>query len=229
MYNYFDCPVYDSDEYRYNQYLGNHINKQNKGSRGRDTERTKTYSAEWAFQRKIEDIEFGTIEEAKNYAKRIYKSKTWRKLWMESVEEDVLSLVRSQPKIVEMQRKSTLFSGKTDGFTVVLNSDGGFNRYTLIHELTHCLGHMHHGRSFRRTLLKLVGTFMGTKERDILKSQFKRRKLSVGKSRNPLTFDSWMESRKRMEKLREEKEFRAECLAMHEKLEKRRLRKLKTA
>ncbi len=42
-YNYFKMPVYGTDEHKYNQYLGKHINKQNKGSRGQDSERKKTY------------------------------------------------------------------------------------------------------------------------------------------------------------------------------------------
>lgn len=219
-YNYFKCPTYGSDEYNYNQYLGNHINKQNKGSRGKDTERLKTYRAEWKFQSQIDEGSFDTIEEAQKYAKRIYKSKKWQKLWLESVEDDALRLLGAQPKVVAMNRRNKKMSGYTDGFTVTLDMVSGCNKYTLLHELAHCLGHMHHGRSFRRVLLELVGAFMGTKEKKILKSEFKKHKLSFGNARKPLSFEKWMESKKRMEQMRWEKEFRADCLAMHERMKK---------
>ena len=222
QFDYFKTPMYGSNEHKYNLYLARHINKQNKGSRGRDSERQKTYDAEHAFQKLVKDKEFKTIEQINRYAKKIYKSDTWIKLWEASLENDVTALVKAQPKVAKLSLKNKRFTGKTDGFTVSLNPVGGFNLYTLLHELSHCLGHMHHGRSFRKTLLVLVENFMGTKERSILESEFKKRKLPFGNPRKPLSFDDWMKSRERLEKAREEKDFREACLKMHEKLEKRK-------
>jgi hypothetical protein len=169
MSNYFSYPTYGSDEYKYNQYLGNHVNKQNKGSRGQDSERQKTYRAEWTFQSKVTNPEFASIEEAQKFAKKIYKSKTWVKLWSKSVEDDVGRIFGAQPKVVAMGSRNKKLSGYTNGFTVSLDLVTGLNKYTLLHELAHCLGHMHHGRSFRQCLLSLVGTFMGSEEKKILK------------------------------------------------------------
>ena len=53
-------------------------------------------------------------------------------------------------------------------------------------------------------------------------SEFNKRKLPFGNPRKPLSFDDWMRSRERLEKAREEKDFREACLKMHEKLEKRK-------
>lgn len=219
-YNYFEYPTYGSDEYLYNQYLRKHINKQNKGSRGQDSERQKTYRAEWTFQSKVTNPEFSSIEEAQKFAKTIYKSKTWVKLWNKSIEDDVGRIFGAQPKVVAMGSRTKKLSGHTDGFTVSLDLVTGLNKYTLLHELAHCLGHMHHGRSFRQCLLSLVGAFMGGNEKKILKEEFKRAKLKCGDARKPQSFEVWMASKKKMEQLRWEKEFRADCLAMHERMKK---------
>jgi hypothetical protein len=76
------------------------------------------------------------------------------------------------------------------------------HKYILLHELAHCLGHMHHGRSFRQCVLELVGTFMGTAEKKLLKAQFKKHKLACGEAKKPMAFEQWNASRLRMEKLR---------------------------
>ena len=205
-YKYFKMPVYGTDEHRYNQYLGNHINKQNKGQRGKDSERQKTYRCEWTFQSKVNNPEFDSIKDAQKFAKRIYKSKTWIKLWGKSVESDVSRIYAAQPKVVAMSSRKKTMSGYTDGFSVTLDLITGLNKYTLLHELAHTLGHMHHGRSFRQCLLDLVGAFMGAKEKKILKDEFRKAKLAVGDARKPQTFEVWMKARERMAAMREAKE-----------------------
>ena len=190
----------------YKTYLLKHKAKQNRGAKGsRDSERAKTYSAEFAFQRKCDDLipEFRNIKEAQKFAKKIYKSKTWQKLWSQSIEGDVTRIFASNPPVVQKERSSGRgTAGFTDGRTVTLDSYCGFNAYVLIHELTHCLGHMHHGRSFRKTLLSMVGVFLGAEAKKALKQEFKDRKLSFGEARKPLSYEQWMSAKERMSKLR---------------------------
>ena len=190
---------YDSIEYA--TYLLKHEKKQNKGEKGRDSERLKTYQAEWMFQRQVDCQNFKSIEEAQRCAKLIYKTKTWQKLWRESVDGNVLKILDATPAVVAMSNRNKTQSGFTNGRTVTL-AVSGLNKYTLLHELAHCLGHMHHGRSFRQCLLKLVGVFMGAEEKKILKNEFKRKGLACGNARKPLSFDKWLEAKKRMEKIR---------------------------
>jgi putative metallohydrolase (TIGR04338 family) len=192
------------DKIRYDTYLLNHARKQNKGARGQDTERKKTYRAEWAFQARVQNPNFKSIEDAQKYAKKIYKSKTWQKLWSENVQNDVMALARSTPKVVAKQRNTGRgTSGWTNGYSVTLDTMCGLNVYTLLHELSHCLGNMHHGRSFRKTLLSLVSRFMGRDAAKVLKEEFKKQKLACGDARKPMTFEQWKASRDRMEKMRE--------------------------
>ena len=190
------------DKLEYATYLLKHEQKQNRGEKCKDSERLKTYRAEWLFQRQIQDVEFADLKEAQKFAKKIYKSKTWQKLWKESVENNVAKLFDSNPRVVAMSKRNKKLSGFTNGRTVTL-AESGLNRYTLLHELTHCLGHMHHGRSFRQTLLKMVGVFMGAEEKKILKNEFKRKGLACGNARKALSYDKWIESRDRMARLRE--------------------------
>ena len=189
------------DSLQYATYLLKHEQKQNRGEKCKDSERLKTYRAEWMFQRQIEDVKFADLKEAQKFAKKIYKSKTWHKLWKESIDGDVGRIFNATPQVVAMSKRNKKLSGFTDGRTVTL-SESGLNRYTLLHELTHCLGHMHHGRSFRQTLLKLVGVFMGATEKKILKDEFKRKGLAYGNARKPLSYEKWVEAKKRMEKIR---------------------------
>ena len=71
-----------------------------------------------------------------------------------------------------------------------------------MHELAHQAGHMHHGRSFRQCLLKLVSQFMGRKEADALKAEFKKAKLAFGNARKPMTEAQWLKARNRMRSIR---------------------------
>lgn len=193
-------------EQQYKDYLHNHKQKQNRGRYGRDSERQKCYNAEFAMLRQVENPEFKDIKEAQRYAKKIYKSKTWQKLFQQSCENDVTTLFREnagQP-IIEAKFRNTGrgYAGTATYNHVTLDTKVGLNKYTLLHELTHCLGHWHHGRSFRKTLLGMVGTFMGAEAKKVLKAEFKKRKLAYGDARKPMSFDQWNAARKKMEKIR---------------------------
>lgn len=189
----------------YQTYLLKHEAKQNRGAKlSQDSERLKTYRAEWAFQRQYSVREFNDLAEAQKFAKKIYKSKTWQKLWSDS---DATRMKATNPGVVAKQRSSGRgTAGHTNGYTVTLDMKVGLNDYTLLHELAHCLGHMHHGRSFRKTLLALVSRFMGRDAASILKAEFKKAKLACGEARKPLTYEQWKAARDRMEMMRERKE-----------------------
>ena len=164
---------------KYRKYLGEFHQRQNRGAKyTRDTEKRKTYRAEWAYAKNMGGKDkFASIEEAEKFAKRIYKSKTWNKLWEENFRCWQTADVGSRkPMIVAAQRDSKRLGGYTDGQRVTLYKSG-LDKYTLLHELAHCLGHMHHGRSFRKTVLALVGTFLGADHKKELKRCFKEQGL----------------------------------------------------
>jgi len=189
---------------KYRKYLGEFYLRQNRGAKyTRDTEKTKTYRAEWAYTRNMGGKDtFASIEEAEKFAKRIYKSKTWNKIWEENFRSWQTENVGTRtPMIVAAQRDSKRLGGYTDGQRVTLYKSG-LCKYTLLHELAHCLGHMHHGRSFRKTVLALVGTFLGADHKKELKRCFKEQGLKYGEARKPKTFEQWQKSYTHMMLLR---------------------------
>lgn len=186
----------------YAEYKRKHSHKQNRGAAGRvDSERGKTYQAEFAFQRRYKVKDFKNLKEAQKRAKQIYATKKWQKVW--KLERDTTRDLMKTPAVVLKERNTGRgTAGWTDGWAVTLDSKAGLDEYTLLHELTHCLGHMHHGRSFRRALLELVGAFIGADAKKILKEEFAKRKLACGVARKPLTYTQWKATRKKMEKIR---------------------------
>jgi hypothetical protein len=186
----------------YNEYLRKHRQKQNRGAAGRvDSEKSKTYAAEHAFIRKFKIKQFKSLKEAQKRAKQIYATKKWQKVW--KLERDTTRDLMKTPAVVLKERNTGRgTAGWTDGWSVVLDSKAGLDEYTLLHELAHCLGHMHHGRSFRRALLELVGAFIGSDAKKILKEEFTKRKLKSGVARKPLTYAQWNAARKKMENIR---------------------------
>lgn len=208
----FKQPYYNTPQDKYNEYLRKHSAKQDKGSRGgRDSERLKTYKAEWALSETYGyGIEFKSIEEVQKYVNKVTKSKTYTALWLEAYElrkgKDIGAILRGTN--VQVSGKAARNGEGNAGFAfieenrIVLDTHTGMNEYTVLHELAHCVGYGHHGRSFRKTIVKLTSRFMGKEAADALKVEFKARKLPYGEPRKPKTYDQWMAAKVRMESIR---------------------------
>lgn len=198
-----------SDKTLYNLYLQKHKAKQNKGEMSKDSERLKTYKAEWAFtSANGSGIEFDTIEQVQKYVNKVTKSKTYGKLWLESYNsrksKDFGAILRGNKiSVASKKRNGSGVAGMAyvNENHIVLDVKTGMNQYTVLHELAHCIGHMHHGRSFRKDLLSLVARFMGRREADLLKAEFKKSKLACGNARKPMTFEQWVAAKNKMKKI----------------------------
>ena len=181
----------------YIDYLQKQKMVHNKGTYGKDSEKTKTYKCEWAFQREYQVKQFDTVRQAQKRCDQITKSALWAKLRDEK--DRNIYPISVNPKQRNTGRNT---AGWARGNTITLDLICGLDEYTLIHEMAHCLGNWHHGRSFRRDLLKLVSRFMGRDAATILKSKFKEKKLACGEPRKPMGFEQWVEAKKRMSKMR---------------------------
>jgi hypothetical protein len=201
----FDRPYYGTPEHYYNEYLRNHAKKQNKGSRGKDSERQKTYEAEWRYQANHgSGREFTDINEVQKYVDKITKSKTYSKLVAEGSNIERLFTSNRVKVATKYRNTGRGTAGRATQGHITLDTKVGMNEYTVLHELAHCVGHWHHGRSFRQCLLKLVSRFMSAADAQFLKEEFKAGKLSVGNARKPMSFDQWVAAKNRMEKMRNE-------------------------
>lgn len=201
-----------SDRTLYNLYLQKHKAKQNKGEMGKDSERLKTYKAEWAFTSSNgSGIEFDNIEQVQKYVNKVTQSKTYGKLWLDVYEsrkgKDYGAILRgTKVSVASKKRNGSGVAGMAyvRENHIVLDTKTGMNEYTVLHELAHCLGHMHHGRSFRKDLLRLVSRFIGTDASKKLKEEFKKAKLACGEPRKPMSFDQWVAAKNKMTKIRGE-------------------------
>jgi predicted metal-dependent hydrolase len=201
----FDRPYYGTPEHYYNEYLRNHAKKQNKGARGKDSERQKTYEAEWRYQANHgSGREFTDINEVQKYVDKITKSKTYSKLVAEGSNIERLFTSNRVKVATKYRNTGRGTAGRATQGHITLDTKVGMNEYTVLHELAHCVGHWHHGRSFRQCLLKLVSRFMSAADAQFLKEEFKAGKLSVGNARKPMSFDQWVAAKNRMEKMRNE-------------------------
>lgn len=165
---------------------------------GVDSGRSKVYSAEFAVQRKYPDSSVNLSEkETTQYFKRIVKSKTYQNLCGNNG--------RKSPTLRFMKASSSPRVAGTAGYNGVisLRPNCGTNKYTIIHELTHTAGNMHHDVGFRVDLVKLVSRFLGTQMAKDLKKEFRSRKLKMSVSQNIMSPLKWLEGYNRMAAMRD--------------------------
>ncbi len=168
-----------------------------KSRRGRtafkDSNKTRVYRAEWAFEA-IHGMgkRFDTLEDCQKYVNRIVNSKLWGQL----TENKHIDLTYTRARSI---------LGRAYGSRIDL-AKNGFNQYTILHELAHCVpGNMHHDVSFRQTLVKLVSRFWGRQQASELKKQFKAKGLKMTRKVTIKEPDVWLKGVKRLEAARNAK------------------------
>lgn len=170
----------------YKTYLMEHRRRQNKGAYGKDSEMGKVYSAEWSVK-DLHDDKLEDIREVEKFVKRVCKSKTWAQL---SKRKHVL--------VTEMKNVGGGVAACAEYGGLIKIKKRHMNKYVVLHELAHCAGHYHHGRSFRQVLVKLTSRFLGRDKANALKAEFKKRKLAYGAPRKPLTEAQWKKRKERL-------------------------------
>ena len=184
----------------YIRYLNQHKKKHSMSrmENKRDTEAGKVYKAERALYKtdafKSKQKTYKTLEEIQKRANQICKSAAFKKVDAKGGHK------------VKIRDKANYQGRGCHGWSyiyeITLDKVNGYNLYVLLHELSHAAGQMHHGREFRNVLLKLVSAFMGRDCHDILKKEFKKLGLKVGKHPTPYTFERWHAAREKMAAMR---------------------------
>ena len=161
-----------------------------------DSGRSKVYQSEFAVQRKYPESSVDMSEkDAAKYFNRIVKSKTYQSL--------VQSNGNKNPSLRFMKASSNpRIAGQATRYEVALRPGCGTNKYTIIHELAHSAGNMHHDVGFRQTLVKLVSRFLGTEMAKDLKKEFRSRKLKMTVSQTIKSPLKWLEDYNKMAALR---------------------------
>jgi len=168
----------------------------------KDSFKTKTYKAEWAFENVYKKFgkwrTFKDGAEAQKYADKVVNSSVWKQIKSELCFADAGVAVKAQK-----------MNGRTAGMAwmdrIVLCSRTGLNEYTLLHELAHVAGYMHHDLSFRQALIALVKRFMGREAAKHLKAAFKAQGLQMQQKSTEMTFEQYVARVQRLEAARAKK------------------------
>ena len=187
------CMDYD-DAVKYGQYVERKSQQKKTGrTANKDSSKSKVYQAEWKFQASYDQDAPLTEIEAIKYVSRVTKSKLWKEL--AGGKEIYVRMMK------DMGHHAAV-AGRAYGRSIQL-APRHSTKYTILHELAHCAGCMHHDVTFRQTLVKLVSRFMGVAASKALKNEFKAMGLKMSVRTKILSPLEWLESKNKMKKLRE--------------------------
>jgi hypothetical protein len=150
----------------------------------RDSERTKTYQAEWKFEREHPSMlgDLKDFKEVEAFVKQVTASKTWEKV----------SRYHGKVRVIKGRDMGcrAAFMGRSHGSWIEISPAFDYCKYIVLHELAHSAGYMHHHVTFRECLLKLVSRFLGREAAKILKANFKENGLRVtpAKPKDPVAW-----------------------------------------
>ena len=96
----------------------------------------------------------------------------------------------------------------TSGGRIRLQPSCGMNKWVVLHELAHTIGHMHHDVPFRQALLKLISRFLGVEVAKELKRQFRKNKVKMTVSQTIKSPEKWLQDYNKMTALRNSREER---------------------
>lgn len=160
-----------------------------------DSGKSKTYKAEWKFQAKFkyDIVDFDNAKEAQKYMKRILKSKLWAELCGGDARIPTLDVISFRGRT----------AGRAYGYKIELCAMNGMDAYTLLHEMAHCAGHMHHDVSFRQCILRLTSRFIGVEAAKFLKKCFKEQGLKMSVRQGLKSPEEWLVGYQRLAAARE--------------------------
>ena len=180
---------------KYANYVGKKLKQQKTGRLQNsyvDSGRNKVYKSEW-----------GILNASSQNANR----QCLRKRLPSS--SNVLSSLRlikhsekgcSNPKLEFMKtvNYNARIAGQATYGMVRLQPSCGMNKWVVLHELAHTVGHMHHDLPFRGTLLKLISRFLGVEVAKELKRQFRKNKVKMTVSQTIKSPEKWLQDYNKM-------------------------------
>ena len=180
-------------DYMIEKYLDYKHKRESTVRRGRtaykDSTQSKVYTSESTYRRKYGNgTRFKSIEECEKYVKRVTKSKLWKEL-------------ANGKHISVSKNKCRRWAGRAWGSHIDL-APSGYNQYTILHELAHCCGNMHHDVSFRRDLVRLISRFVGSEQAKYLKQCFLSDGLKMSMKSSVKSPEAWLRQYYKLEEMR---------------------------
>ena len=180
---------------KYANYVGKKLKQQKTGRLQNsyvDSGRNKVYKSEWATEAKFPECKQAMSEkEITKFFKRVVKSKTYQTLSEKGC---------SNPKLEFMKtvNYNARIAGQATYGMVRLQPSCGMNKWVVLHELAHTIGHMHHDLPFRQALLKLISRFLGVEVAKELKRQFRKNKVKMTVSQTIKSPEKWLQDYNKM-------------------------------
>ena len=162
----------------------------------RDTKVNKLYDIE---NETVQQFELSKLdwEASEKFFNKVIKSKTWKKLCDNTEGRADRSYIK--PTIVQKEMKHWAGMATYDGKLILKESNCP---YTILHELAHLCGNMHHNIGFRRDVLILASRFISPTFAKTLKKNFKDAGLKIKVPMNIKTPTAWLESYNKMTMMR---------------------------
>ena len=161
---------------------------------GVDSGRQKVYDAENKTRKEFPELlQKLTKPQVNAFFKRVVKSKTYQSL--------VNKTGQTAPAL-RFKDKSVKAGSHASSRGVSIRPVDQMDKYTILHELAHTAGNMHHDLTCRTTLVKLVSRFLGVKIAKSLKRNFKDGKVKMSRKTTIETPDTWLAKYRRLEAMR---------------------------
>ena len=159
-----------------------------------DSGRNKVYKSEWATEAKFPECKQSMTEkEITKFFKRVVKSKTYQTLSEKGcIKQPTLEFMKT------VNYNARIAGQATSGGRIRLQPSCGMNKWVVLHELAHSIGHMHHDVPFRQALLKLISRFLGVEVAKELKRQFRKNKVKMTVSQTIKSPEKWLQDYNKM-------------------------------
>ena len=145
----------------------------------RDMQKSKVYHAEFACRKRFPNEKtFESIEEAQKFVDKVLASATYDKLC------ERFDCYRRRTIKVVAGRNSDRDSARYYPDGTIKLPPWALNKCVVLHELAHSVSpRFEHNWPFCEIFLALIGRFMGAADRDMLKAEYKKRKVKFRKPR----------------------------------------------
>ena len=169
-------------------------------SRGKTSERDSKVNKLYDIENQtVADFELTKLDwkASEKFLKKVIKSKTWKALC--DNKEGCSDWSHIKPKM-ELNQKMKWAGLATYNGKIVLKESNC--PYTILHELAHLCGNMHHNIGFRRDVLILASRFISPTFAKALKKNFKDAGLKIKIPMSIKTPTAWLESYNKMAMMR---------------------------
>lgn len=153
-----------------------------------DSQTERVYSAEYKFEQEFDVGVFENEQSIQKFTKKVLESDTWKQIQFNNLFAEYSIKTPKIRVVCKKTPKGIVAHAYHDGLIVLNTTPEGMNKFTLLHELAHQAGYMHHDWGFVHAFVVLVEEFMGKKEGQRFKEILTGRKVKFSAKRKTPKF-----------------------------------------